>query len=181
MYVRKSVANHLNDITKDHPDLVVKTLAEWKTKAKKDEDIKNLDWIARHALRTLIKNGNAGALKLLGVDSKAKVKLEKLKLTKKDISMGDSVEFTFDVTSESTKAQSLVIDYIVHFVKSNGKLAPKVFKLKNVNLKPKEKLTITKRHPVKPITTRMYYAGKHMVEIQVNGKVYLKETWSLKI
>lgn len=181
LYVRKSVANHLNDLTKDHPDKVVDILSQWNQQAKKPEDIKNIQWITKHALRTLIKEGHGKALSLLGVNSKVAVNLKKLKLHKKEIKLGEHIDFSFELISTAPKEQSLIIDYIVHFMKANGKTAPKVFKLKNIHLKANQKILIQKKHPIKPITTRTYYAGQHHLEIQVNGNVYLKESWRLKI
>lgn len=179
LYVRKSVANHLNDITKDHPELVIQTLKAWKKKAKSDDDKTKLDWVIKHSLRTLIKNGHKGALELIGVSHDIEVKFSGFKLASEKINMGDKIDFSFDLVSQSKKKQKIVIDYIIHFVKANKSTAPKVFKLKNIELSSGESITISKSHAIRPITTRVYYAGEHFVEIQVNGKTYGKLAWNL--
>lgn len=179
LYVRKSVANHLNDIAKDHPDLVIKTLSSWKKRTKTIGDEKHLEWIIRHSLRSLIKAGNSKALKLIGVDDKTKVSLNKFSLKRKKIKLGESLDFSFEINLKEKKEKAVVIDYIIHFVKANKKTAPKVFKLKSMTLKPNQIVSIKKSHKVMPITTRVYYPGKHFVEIQINGQKLEKKDWTL--
>lgn len=181
LYVRKSVANHINDITKDNPEFAINILKKWNSKIKTNEQRERLDWIIRHALRSLIKAGNAEALKLIGVSSKVDVKMNNFKIMNPSINMGEKVEFAFELVSNSSKSQIIVLDYVVHFKKANGQTSPKVFKLKNLELKPKQKLSIKKAHPVKKITTRKYYSGEQILEIQINGQIYKKAKWNLVI
>jgi 3-methyladenine DNA glycosylase AlkC len=181
LYVRKSVANHMNDITKDNPEYAMKVLKKWKSKIKTAFDKERLDWIIKHALRSLIKAGNAEALNLIGISTKVDLEINKFKIQNKNIQMGEKVEFDFEILSSSSKTQDIVLDYVVHFAKSNGTMSPKVFKLKNLKLKPSEKLVIKKAHPIKEITTRKYYSGEHLLEIQVNGQIYAKAKWRLKV
>jgi 3-methyladenine DNA glycosylase AlkC len=178
LYVRKSVANHLNDIAKDHPQLVVDTLKRWQKEARKEQQ-ENIDWILRHALRSLIKAGNPQALALIGASGEVKIKMSPLKLEKSTLKTNDHLSFQFHIESQARKSQKLVVDYIIHFRKANNKTAPKVFKLKTFHLKAGEKLTLSKNHHMKTITTRRYYPGAHFVEIQVNGKTYTKSKWTL--
>jgi 3-methyladenine DNA glycosylase AlkC len=180
LYVRKSVSNHLNDIAKDHPEFVIKTLARWKKEAG-EKNSQKIEWIIRRSLRTLIKDGHAGALKLIGVSTDAKVQLKAFKLNQKSYRLGDRMEFQFRVESEAAKPQKLVVDYLIHFVKANGKLSPKVFKLKTFTLPGKEMVTIEKSHHLKKVTTRVFYAGNHVLEIQVNGRVLEKIGFELKL
>lgn len=180
LYVRKSVANNLNDIAKDHPDLVVKTLKRWKKEAPKEQQ-KNIEWITKHALRTLIKEGHAGALSAIGVSSKVEVQVLDLSISKKLVKLGEEFTFSFEIKSKAKKSQNLVIDYIIDFVKSNGETAPKVFKLKNLKLAAGEKVTVSKKHPMKKVTTRTYYSGTHRLSIQVNGKNFDGVNWKLKV
>jgi len=170
LYVRKSVANHLNDISKNHPKVVIDVLQSWLQDVPKEHQDK-IDWIKRHALRTLIKKGNPGALKLMGVSGKAKVKLGKVELNQKKYKLNDKLQFEFQVTSTATKSQKLVVDYAIDFMKANGKKGQKVFKLKTFDLKGKETLTLKKAHSLKPITTMKYYSGVHHLKIQINGEV----------
>lgn len=180
LYVRKSVSNHLNDIAKDHPELVVRILTYWKKEAGKVHEAK-IDWIIHRSLRTLIKNGHPGALKLIGVSSKTDIKASLLKVSGKKFHLNDRMEFSFELESTSAKEQKIVVDYIIHYVKANKTLSGKVFKLKTLNLKGRERVTITKSHHLKEITTRVYHPGKHTLEIQINGKVYLQAFWDLSV
>ncbi len=179
LYVRKSVANHLNDIAKDHPDIVIKTLNRWSNEAPARHRQK-IDWIIYRSLRTLIKQGHLEALKLIGVDAKTKIKVERITLTKKDLRLGERLEFNFKICSACSKSQKLVIDYIIHFVKANKQLSPKVFKIKNLILNAKGEVQIQKNHHLKKITTRTFYPGTHILEIQINGKSYGKKPFQLR-
>ena len=120
-YVRRSVANHLNDITKDHPDLAVDMLAHWAKGASQERM-----WIIRHALRSLVKQGHAGALAVLGFDA-PDVRLVHFEVQTPVVLFGDVLRFAFDLKSQ--KDQQVVIDYVIHFVKATGATRPKVFKL----------------------------------------------------
>lgn len=159
--VQRSIANNLNDIAKDHPDQVVKFLTHWK-----DEDVRDVTWIISHATRSLVKSGHQGTLALLGYSSEISLDTE-LFLTKKSIILGETLEFTF--TIHSHKEQNLIIDYLIGFQKANGTIAPKVFKLTTKKLKVGESITLTKRHPIKPATTRVHYTGQHTLQLQING------------
>ena len=175
LMVRRSVANNLNDIAKDHPDLVVKTLNRWK---KLDDE--GTQWLIRHAARTLVKQGNKDVLAVLGFASKIGITVSKIQLDRPIVKMGGDLNFSFEIKSNSKSAQNLVIDYIIHHVKANGKLAPKVFKLTKKTLKAGETFQIAKRHSFRPISTRKYYSGKHVLEVQVNGAKYGKVEFELK-
>ena len=176
MYVRKSVANHLNDISKDHPDLVVSTLKEWIKKTPKVH-LDKIHWIKKHALRTLIKKGDKNALSLMGVNHKHDVKLKSLVLNRKNYILGDVLEFEFVLESFGKEAQALIVDYLIGFVKSNGTISFKVFKLKSIKINPGQKLTIKKRHDLKKITTMTFYPGQHQLSVQVNGQVLKTAPW----
>jgi len=180
LYVRKSVANHLNDIAKHHPEKVIAVLKKWK-KASRGEHEKKVEWTIRRALRTLIKNGDPGALGLVGATSKVEIVVSDLKLNRSKFRIGDRLEFAFRIRSRSKKPQTLIIDYKVHFVKANQSTSPKVFKLKTVELSPGEGLEVLKTHPLKKITTRRYHSGIHLLELQINGRAYGKLKWTLKV
>lgn len=170
LYVRKSVANHLNDISKNHPQVVIEILRLWQ-KDVPAEHIDKIKWITRHALRTLVKKGHEGAMKLMGVEGKASVNIKNFKLNKKRFKLNDLMEFSFDVFSTSKKEQKLIIDYSIDFIKANGKSGKKIFKLKTQDIKPSQKLTINKKHSLKPITTMKFYSGTHHLKLQINGEV----------
>lgn len=180
LYVRKSIANHLNDISKHHPDLVVETLKGW-VKAAPETHQEKIHWIKKQALRTLIKKGHPKALGLMGVSDKSDVKLSQLKLNKDKFKLGDTLEFEFVLESTGTKTQKIIVDYGIGFLKSNGSISTKMFKLKTIELKPKEKITIKKRHSLKAITTTTFYSGQHELVLQVNGKILKKTEWLFKV
>ncbi len=163
-YVRRSVANHLNDITKDNPHLALETVARWQIQATPERQ-----WIIRHALRSLVKAGDPVALRLLGY-GQVQVSVPEVLVSPPVLTVGDSLEICFTVHSEVAESQALVVDYVVHFMKANGRTAPKVFKLRHVSLDGRQSLSLRKKHSFKPITTRRYYPGLHRVEIQVNGQ-----------
>lgn len=177
LYVRKSVANHLNDISKHHPELVVSTLKEWVKQSPKLH-LDKIHWIKKQALRTLIKKGHKNALSLMGVNHKCDVVVKTLKLNKAVYEMGDTIEFDFILESTAKKPQALIVDYLVGFVKANGTVTAKVFKLKNMEIGPGEKIKIKKRHSLKKITTMTFYPGQHTLSIQVNGQILKTASWT---
>ena len=77
------------------------------------------------------------------------------------------------------QAQSLAVDYVVHHVKANGSRSPKVFKLTTRFLEPGSRVAITRSHSFKPISTRKYYPGEHVLEIQVNGSTLARAVFTL--
>ena len=173
LYVRKSVANNLNDITKDNPDIVLARLNSWKHHAGKETQ-----WIIKHAVRGMVKAGHPEALKLLGYKP-VKVGFGNFKLQSGQLKMGDTLAFSFQLSNLGKRKQNLLVDFVIHFVKSNGTTAPKVFKLNTLNLLPGQKEEVSKSFPIIPITTRRYYAGTHKVSIQVNGKIVGEKSFNL--
>jgi 3-methyladenine DNA glycosylase AlkC len=178
LYVRKSVANHLNDISKDHPALVIETLKRWEQEAPVSARV-HVQWIVRHALRGLIKAGHPDALALIGVDHRADVALRRFRLARRTLRVGDALQFAFALESTSRAPQRVVVDYILHFVNASGRHGVKVFKLKTFDLPGGARVELSKSHSLRPITTRTYYPGKHRLQIQVNGVVSHDVTWSL--
>ena len=186
LYVRKSVANHLNDITKDHPERVIELLTRWQKEAKLSANRSvthsaQINWIVHRSLRSLIKAGHPGALRLIGVGVDPRIELTTLKLSALALKLGDRLEFGFKVRSRARQPQKLVIDYIVHFMKANQSTSPKVFKLKTLELPGGAEIHVTKSHHLKRITTRVYHAGAHRLEIQINGKVVAAAQWKLSV
>jgi 3-methyladenine DNA glycosylase AlkC len=164
--VRRSVANNLNDIAKDNPQVVIDTVRRWHAESSSPET----QALIRHALRTLIKAGNPDALALLGYGDQAAVVIKNLMVEPAVIDMHGSVTFSFEVESAADAPQDLMVDYILHLAGANGKTRTKVFKLAKVTLGPGETIRLSKPHSFKPITTRRYYPGAHAIEIQINGK-----------
>jgi len=163
-YVRRSVANNLNDIAKDHPDLVAEIAQKWMVDASAERQR-----LVRHGLRTLIKSGHVNALQALGYGP-AQIEVKDFSLSAPEVHLGGALNFHIEIKSTSQSHQPLVIDYAVHHMRANGQTAPKVFKWKTVRLNAEASLTAAKRHVIKPITTRRYYPGLHRVEAIINGK-----------
>ncbi len=174
-YVRRSVANHLNDIAKDHPGLV----ADWLERHLPDAPAPRRA-LLRHASRTLIKRGDARVLKAWGL-GRPFAGEARLRVTPRRIALGEAVTLALTLHSGAKRAQTLVVDYAVHHVKANGTVSPKVFKGWNLSLAPGEAITLTKRHAVKPITTRSYHAGRHAVDVRINGVVCAEAFFELKV
>ncbi|MCJ1676201.1 DNA alkylation repair protein [Streptomyces sp. APSN-46.1] len=164
-YVRRSVANHLNDISRDHPDTAVAVAARWL-----GTPAPTTIQLVRHGLRTLIKSGHAGALTLLGHSPDLPVTVEGPHVQTPEIRIGDHLVFDYAVTNTHDQTARVVIDYVIHHVKANGSRTPKVFKLTTRPLAPGETWRATRRHSFKPISTRRYHPGAHLVHIQVNGQ-----------
>lgn len=175
-YVRRSVANHLNDIAKDNPQIVIDLCKTWHKNASK-----NTQWVIKHACRSLIKSGHNEVFSLLGFTENPKINVEELRLSTEVVNLGEVLEFTFLVTSLANINQHLAIDFVVHHVKANGKLAPKVFKLKELTLAAGQSIELNKKHPIKAITTRKYYAGEHQLDIQINGQVITSTKFVLNV
>lgn len=166
-YVTRSVANHLNDIAKTNPELVVQTLKSWHNQAKQDPQ--ELQWITRHALRTLIKRGHAPSLKLLGFNPKPQLTISAIRLAKTTLTPGETLEFAVDIVA--LRNESLVVDYAIDFAKAGGKRSIKVFKAAKLSLKKGEARTVSKKHKLHAqATTFRLYPGEHMLTIQINGQ-----------
>lgn len=164
--VRKSVANNLNDISKDHPEIVLRLLRAWQA-----EGGAEIDWIVSHALRTMVKKGHPGALDLLGYGPAA-IDIRNLAVEPAAIPLDGQVTFSFDVQSLADEPQELMIDFVMHLVRARGQRTAKVFKLAKRTLQPGEVLRIEKSFSFRPVTTRKYYPGEHAVEPQINGASY---------
>lgn len=163
LYVRKSVANHLNDITKDHPDWAMDWLERWPL------ENRECAWIVKRALRTLIKAGNPRALTIIGAGAKPDVEAIAFSASPKKLHLGERLTLHLAFHSASKKPQRLVIDYIIHYVKKSGASSGKVFKWKELTLQPGEGVKITRTQTIRDFTTRTHHAGRHIVEVAING------------
>jgi 3-methyladenine DNA glycosylase AlkC len=164
LYVRKSVANHLNDITKDHPGWVLDLIEGWSL------DNRHTAWIARHALRSLIKQGNQRALAIIGAGGKPEVEIVDVKVEPPVIGLGEKITLSFAIRSTVESSQRLVIDYAIDYVKANGSTSAKVFKLKALTLPGNASENVSRGQHIKELTTRRHYAGRHAVHVMVNGE-----------
>lgn len=175
-YVLRSVANNLNDLSKIDDKEVIKKLLEWKKSWKQNE--KNIQFLISHSLRTQIKLWNPKALELLGYYMPA-IKLSDFEILTPKLSIWNSLEFWFKLYSKIS--QKLLINYDIHFVTARGTLSNKTFHIAKKQLWKSEEINITKKHPLKSMTTKKLYSWKHFVEIFVNGESFWKKefefTW----
>jgi 3-methyladenine DNA glycosylase AlkC len=176
--VRRSVANNLNDITKDNPQVVLDLVEDWQATASGPDKAK-IDWITAHALRGLVKQGDPRALELLGYPSQPAVAVSGLRVEPEALHVGDSLVFSFDIESLGDRPQSLMIDYVVHHVRANGQLSPKVFKLAKRTIRPGEVIHVSRKHSFAPVSTRRYYPGQHAIEPKINGHLYERKEFTL--
>jgi 3-methyladenine DNA glycosylase AlkC len=163
LYVKKSVANHLNDISKDHPDIVIKIAKKW------FGETTNTNWIVKHALRTLLKKGDKKALAIFGLDNAKGIQINALSLSKKTLQIGEFLHFNFEVLNNSSKARNIRLEYKVAFVKANGSTSPKVFQISEFSLKANSSKWFIRKQWFKELSTRKHYPGKHTIRIVING------------
>jgi 3-methyladenine DNA glycosylase AlkC len=174
-YVRRSVANHLNDIAKDHPAVVVAWLREHLPGAPVERRA-----LLRHASRTLIKQGHADVLGLWDAATPFDGSV-RLQLTPPRLCVGDSLRLRLSLRSRSTRVQTLLIDYAVLHVKANGRTSAKIFKGWSVTLAPGEIRTLEKTHSMRAVTTRRYHAGRHAIDVRINGLDCAQAAFSLSL
>ncbi|WP_291012789.1 DNA alkylation repair protein [Hydrogenophaga sp.] len=173
-YVRRSVANHLNDIAKDHPERIAQWLSEHLPGASAERTA-----LLRHASRSLIKQGHAPTLLAWGMSPGLRGQAE-LALSHRALRIGDTLTLSVQLRASGREPQALVVDYAVHHVRAGGKTSAKVFKGWNVNLAPGEALSLSKRHPFREVTTRRLYPGVHRIDLLVNGERQASETFELR-
>lgn len=169
LYVRKSVANHLNDITKDSPEHVLRLIKSW------DQAHAHTAWIIKRGCRSLLKQGDQKSMTIFNLTKNVEVVIKNLSLNKSKLRLNDILLFHFNVVSAKKTNQRLMIDYRIHYIKKSGVQLPKVFKLKELDLKPGETVTIKKQQRFQDFTTRKLHNGIHRLEIIVNGKVKAKK------
>lgn len=160
-YVRKSVANNLNDISKTHPDLVTKIARDWYGKNS------HTDWIVRHGCRTLLKKGNRDVLDLFGFADAGCVKVDGFALGAASVSIGEEMTFSFRI--EAKKAARVRLEYGIDYVKANGRRNRKIFQISELSLKENGKKPYTKTHSFADASTRKHYPGTHSLTLIVNG------------
>lgn len=176
LYVRKAVANNLNDISRDHPETVIDLCQRWHNEGSNDTR-----WIVRRACRTLIKQGNRRALRIFGFTANPSVKLSPIKLTPRKATIGSRLDFSLTLTSMRKSSQKLTVDFAIWFRKANGSHSRRLFKLSEVTLKPREQQPISGSHSFRPLSTRKYYPGRHAMEILINGRKKSEITFDLLI
>ena len=167
-YVRRSVANNLNDISKDHPELVKDIAKRWKGRSGET------DSLVKHACRTLLKQGDREVMTLFGFGDVSHIAIHDLRILTPKVSAGGFLEFTFTLENTSDKPSKIRLEYGVFFQKANGTLSRKIFKISERVYPENSNTQISKRHSFKKISTRRYYPGLHEVSVVVNGNVFGK-------
>lgn len=162
-YVRRSVANNLNDIAKDHPEIVLQIAKKWQGGSKETAAI------IKHGSRTLLKQGHSDILKYFGLDH-ANIEVSNFELVTPKIALGDSLQFRFRLSNQNLEGRTVRIEYGIHYLKANGTLSKKMFKISERFLLPNQDLDIERKQSFKPITTKRFYPGKHGISVVINGK-----------
>jgi 3-methyladenine DNA glycosylase AlkC len=163
IYVRRSVANNLNDIARDHPEMVVEICRQWIKGAGEERSR-----LIQHALRSLVKDGHPGGLLVLGFSPPRHVSAT-IDVGPAAVSIGNSVTLKAGIQNDSKKRIAMIVDYAVHYVRKGGRTSDKVFKWKTLELASGEEITLEKKHSLKATTIRALYPGCHRVELQING------------
>ncbi len=174
-YVRRSVANNLNDLSKDHVELVLQTTRRWSQETA-DPNRKRL---VRHALRTLIKEGHPEAMEVIGFSADVPIEVADWGASER-VALGESLEISVSLHNPSREDAPVLLDLQVHLVRANGSRTAKVFKWTTRTLKPGARVHLKKKLPLRPVTTRRYYPGTHRVELQINGVVHAGSEFELK-
>lgn len=165
LYVRRSVANHLNDLGKDRPDVLIDICRRWMKDAPQERQ-----WLIRHALRTAIKRCDADALALLGYGGTKGITVVETRITPEQPVIGEAVNIVVELSNQGEKPVPLMADFRIQYVKANGQLRPKVFKFKSGTLEAGQSMTLEKRVSLAQMSTRTHYPGHHPVELQLNGE-----------
>ena len=174
-FVRKSVANNLNDIAKDHPNRVIETVKRWKG------NTKETDWIVKHASRTLLKQGNPEVMQLFGFGAVDQIQLTSFKVSTPLITLGNYLEFSFQLKNSANKSMKIRLEYGIYYQKANGSLSRKVFMISEKMVAAQSTTLVERKQHFKPITTRAYHAGRHEVSVIINGIEMEKRPFELQI
>ena len=162
-YVRRSVANNLNDIIKDHPEVVLGIMKKWAGLGKET------DYILKHGCRTLLKSGHAEALGHFGLVANDNLKLSDFKIQNASLQVGENLYFSFLIENNSSQTEKVRLEYALYFLRANGTWAKKVFKISERAFLPNERAIISRHQSFRPISTRVYYVGMQRISIIVNG------------
>lgn len=163
-FVRLSVANNLNDIAKDNPQVVIDLVKRWKGESEE------VDWIIKHGCRTLLKQGNPEVMELFGLGEAKHISIEEFRIANPEVTIGSSLEFAFNLLNRSNKATKIRLEYSVYYQKSNGTLSKKVCKISEKEYAAHSTTAITRKHSFKVVTTRKLHPGLHRVAVVINGK-----------
>ena len=174
-YVRRSVANNLNDISKDHQKEVITLIKKW------NKDTKERQKLIKHAARTLLKQGNKEVMSLFGFGAVDLIQINNLTVKTPLVRVGEYMEFEFELINNNESDSKIRLEYAIYFLKANGTWSKKVFKISEKNYPANSNTIVNKKQSFKPITTRRYYEGKHEVSVIINGVEFQKLAFQIKI
>ncbi len=163
LYVRKSVANHLNDIAKDHPQCVLAFARRWRGTHP------HTDWILKRGCRTLLKQGDPTVLAILDYPSVDHVEVVDFSCSERVVS-GQTLVMQVALRSSRGTLGLLRIEYSIDFVRSGHKSGHKVFHWSEKHHQGCE-LSLKKQQLVAPLSTRKLYPGRHTLSLRVNGQL----------
>jgi len=172
-YVRKSVANNLNDISKDNPDVVIKLIKKWQGKSE------NTDWVIKHGSRTLLKQGNTEVMQVFGFGSVKNIKIKNIKILTPEVKIGDALEFVFELHNNKQSTSKLRLEYGLYYQKANSSLSKKVYKISEKEYAANSISIINRKQSFRQITTRKFHTGLHQLSIIVNGNEFEKLDFEL--
>ena len=174
-YVRRSVANNLNDISKDNPEITFKISKKWKGKST------DTDKLVKHACRSLLKEGIPKVMQLFGYSSPDEIDLQHFKVESPTVNFGENLLFSFQLQNTQEKVLLVRIEYGIYFKKASGRLARKVFKISEKKIPALGVFDCSKSHSIHPISTRKYYAGGQELSVIINGEEKVKGVFDLRM
>jgi len=174
LYVRKAVANNLNDISRDNPGKAIAVARRWRKNGNA-----HTKWIVKRGCRTLFKQGRSEVLSIFGFSSNPKVTINKVKMSSIKIKVGSELELSYEIISNSRNKQKLALGYAVHFLRPKGNHNYKLFKLAEKEISAGEKMTISAKHKFRQLSTRKYCLGQHKFDLLVNGKTFRQINFEL--
>lgn len=163
-FVRKSVANNLNDISKDNPNVVINIIKNWQGISE------NTNWIIKHGCRTLLKKADSDIYSFFGINDNPNYKLECFEISKPTVKIGEKLPFNFTLTNLNKASTTYRIEYVIYYLKANGKHSKKLFKIMEKELRNLERIDIKREQSFQNFTTRKHYKGEHKIGIVVNGR-----------
>lgn len=172
-FVRLSVANNLNDIAKDNPNIVIELAKKWYGESKE------VDWIIKHGCRTLLKLGNSEVMELFGLGGVKNISIEDFQISTPKVKVGDSLEFSFKLLNTNSKKAKIRLEYGIYYQKANGTLTKKVHKISEKEYAANSTTPITRKHSFKVVTTRKFHLGLHQVAVIINGNELEKYDFEL--
>jgi 3-methyladenine DNA glycosylase AlkC len=172
-WVRRSVANNLNDLSKDHPAAVLLHINKWKGKTRETDDI------IKHGSRTLLKQGHPKILEYFGLQQHKEIVLTPLRILQHKVRIGETLAFSFSISNHSSTTRLIRLEYAIYYKRLNGKYSKKVFKISEKHYQPGERNDVVRKQSFRLITTRKFYPGEHSVSLIVNGREYEPAKFSL--